>query len=63
MTNKLLSLVALAVTTVPCVLFFYSMVDHVTMKWLALAGTVLWFIFTPMWMGRAPKAETANGDS
>jgi hypothetical protein len=60
MTNKLLSLVALAVTTVPCVLFFYSIIGHDTMKWIALGGTVLWFIFTPMWMGREPRVTSVD---
>ncbi len=52
MFSKLLSLAALAITTVPCVLFFYGMISHEVMQWLALAGTILWFAVTPLWMGR-----------
>ncbi len=49
---KSVSLLALAVTIVPCLLYFSGVAGHGTVKWAALAGTVAWFIATPMWMGR-----------
>lgn len=49
---KLVSLVALGATVVPCLLYFAGAVGHDTVKWTALAGTIVWFISTPLWMGR-----------
>lgn len=50
--TKLLSLVALAVTLVPCLLFYIGKMDQATMNGIMLGGTIFWFIVTPMWMGR-----------
>lgn len=55
---KLISLIALAVTVLPSVLYFMGNVDAEPMKWIALVGTIAWFIATPMWMGR--KAEVGE---
>ena len=49
---KLASLVALAATVVPCVLYFTGAIGHDVVKWIALVGTALWFLATPLWMGR-----------
>ena len=49
---KLVSLVALAATIVPSVLYFTGLIDHDAVKWTALAGTAVWFVATPLWMGR-----------
>tara|TARA_R110002049_G_scaffold27321_2_gene94204 strand:- start:395252 stop:395452 length:201 start_codon:yes stop_codon:yes gene_type:complete len=49
---KIISLVALAVTFVPCLLYFGGLLNHGGVKMLALAGTIAWFIATPMWMSR-----------
>jgi len=49
---KVVSLVALAATIVPSVLYFTGMIGHEAVKWVALAGTAMWFIATPLWMGR-----------
>lgn len=49
---KPLSLVALAATIVPSLLYFGGMMDHDAVKMTALIGTIAWFITTPMWMGR-----------
>jgi hypothetical protein len=51
-TAKIVSLIALLVTIVPSVLYFLGMLDAEPMKWVALAGTIVWFVATPMWMGR-----------
>ncbi len=49
---KLVSLLALLATIVPSVLCFMGMMGHDAVKWIALAGTIVWFIATPLWMGR-----------
>jgi hypothetical protein len=49
---KLVSLIALVVTVSPSVLFFMGILGAEPMKWIALVGTIAWFIATPMWMGR-----------
>lgn len=49
---KPISLVALAATIVPSLLYFSGMMDHNAVKVTALVGTIAWFIATPMWMGR-----------
>ena len=52
---KIVSLVALAATIVPCLLYFGGIVDHDAVKLIALIGTIAWFIATPMWMSRKLK--------
>ena len=49
---KFVSLIALAVTVLPSVLYFSDMLSIEFMKRVALAGTVAWFISASMWMGR-----------
>lgn len=61
-TAKMVSAIALAVTIVPSTLYFLGILDIETMKWIALAGTIGWFIATPMWMGREPKAEASEAN-
>lgn len=48
---KVVSLVALAATLVPSVLAFLGAIDLDAVKTWALAGTLLWFAATPLWMG------------
>jgi len=55
-TVKLVSAIALAVTIAPSLLFFLGVLEIAPMKWIALAGTIAWFISTPMWMGRNKAA-------
>ncbi len=57
---KLVSLVALAATIVPSVLYFSGAVGHDAVKWTAIVGTIVWFIATPLWMGREQGALEAN---
>lgn len=56
---KLVSLVALAATLVPSLLYFSGALTHDVVKWTVLAGTVAWFAVTPLWMGRklGPDAD------
>ena len=49
---KIVSLIGLGATIVPCILYFAGLTDLNTVKWVAFAGTIIWFIATPMWMGR-----------
>ena len=57
--SKIVSFVALAATIVPCFLYFANVIGHDAVKWIALAGTIVWFIATPMWMSRdLPKDAT-----
>ncbi len=49
---KTLSLLALVGSIVPSSLLLAGSLSHETVKWSALAGIVVWFISTPLWMGR-----------
>ncbi len=57
---KLISLIALAASIVPSVLYFTGTIGHDAVKWTALAGTVVWFVATPMWMGRKLSVDAAE---
>ena len=49
---QLVSLVSLAGTILPPVLFFAGRMEIDTMKWAMLVATVAWFAATPVWMDR-----------
>lgn len=49
---KIASLITLSLVIVPCLLYFGGLIDLDTVKWTALAGTIGWFIATPLWMSR-----------
>jgi hypothetical protein len=49
---KTISLVALLATIVPSMLYLSGTLTHDLVKWIALAGTITWFVATPLWMGR-----------
>lgn len=49
---KIASLITLGLVVIPCLLYFVSAIGLDAVKWTALAGTIGWFISTPMWMGR-----------
>lgn len=57
---KLVSLVALVVTIVPSLLYFTDVIGHDAVKWAALVGTVMWFIATPLWVGRKLPIDAAE---
>ena len=46
------SLIALAATLGPALLYFAGLLTHGAVEWATLFGTLLWFIATPLWMGR-----------
>ena len=50
--SKTASLITLGLVIVPCLLYFGGAVGLEAVKWSALAGTIGWFIATPMWMSR-----------
>ena len=50
--GKFASLIALSLVIVPCLLYFNGAIGLDAVKWTALAGTVGWFISTPLWMSR-----------
>ena len=56
---RVASFVALLLTIVPCLLFMSETLSLDTAKWTALAGTIIWFAVTPLWMGRSlvPDAD------
>ena len=56
---QLASYLAIALTGLPCVLYFAGWLGHEPTKWCMLIGTVLWFAFTPLWMGRTGDADAA----
>ena len=50
--TKTISLISLGLVIMPCLLYFGGAVGLDAVKWTALAGTIGWFISTPMWMSR-----------
>lgn len=57
---KIVSLIALAVTIVPSGLYFTGVMNHDVVKVTALIGTMVWFIATPLWMGRELPVDAAE---
>lgn len=49
---KLVSLATLALVVFPCLLYLLGFIGIESVKWTALAGTIGWFIATPIWMSR-----------
>ena len=49
---KIVSLITLSLVVVPCLLYFVGAIGLGAVKWTALAGTIGWFISTPIWMSR-----------
>ena len=52
---QLLSALALVATLLPSALFLMGYVTHGAVTSLALAGAIVWFLATPVWMGRAEE--------
>lgn len=53
--QKLVSIVALVVMILACLLFFYDVVTIDVMKWIVLGSTVAWFATAPLWIGNRSK--------
>ena len=56
---KIISFLALAASLVPSLLYFTGTIGHDAVKWTALAGTIIWFISTPLWAGQCETADTS----
>ncbi|MEL6105597.1 MAG: hypothetical protein AAFU85_06160 [Planctomycetota bacterium] len=56
---KTVSWVGLALVLVPSVLAMSGSVSGESVKWLALTGTVVWFVAAALWIGR--DEETQSG--
>ena len=56
---QIISWIALAVTVVPSILFFFGSMELDRVKWLLIYATVVWFVVTPFWMGH--KSDEAGG--
>jgi hypothetical protein len=54
---QIVSWVALAAAIVPSILFLAGKMDLDQSKWVLLAATVVWFVATPLWMGRGGSVE------
>ena len=57
---KIVSLIALSAVIIPCLLFFAGAIGLDTVKWAALAGTIAWFVATPLWMSRKLPVDAAE---
>jgi len=57
---KVGSLVALAITILPSLLYLTGTIPHDAAKWCTFIGTLLWFIVTPLWMGRELPVDAAE---
>jgi len=51
----LISLLGLALVIGPALSYLLGSLDKETMKSLMLAGTLVWFVSVPFWMGRKPS--------
>jgi hypothetical protein len=56
---QIVSWVALAATILPSFIYFFDGISLETVKAVMLIATVVWFIATPMWMGRVPAQKAA----
>lgn len=57
---KLVSLVALSLVVVPCLLFFLGIIGLDAVKGAAFVGTVGWFVSTPLWMSRELSVDASE---
>ncbi len=57
---KIVSLIALGLVIVPCLLHVAGVIGLDSVKWIALAGTIGWFIATPLWMSRKLSVDASE---
>jgi len=48
--SQIISWLALAGVVLPSVLFYLGSLEQESMKGIMLIATIVWFIFTPVWM-------------
>ncbi len=56
-----ISAVALLGTILPSVLYFVGSITLPHCTTLMLITTIIWFVVTPLWMGRAPESADSSG--
>lgn len=56
-----ISILALAGTLAPPILYFTGALDLDQTKQTLLFATIAWFVATPFWMGRTPQATPPPG--
>jgi hypothetical protein len=49
---------ALLALIVPPTVFLFDGMAIQPMKWIMLAATLVWFVITPLWMGKAEPSNT-----
>jgi len=54
----ILSLLGLCLTVVPSFFVFYGSLTWRVHTQLMFIGMMLWFVFTPLWMGKKKEPET-----
>ena len=59
-TARIISLLAILATILPCLLYFADVIQHDAVKWIMLAGTTVWFVATPLWMGRKLPVDASE---
>ncbi len=57
---KIVSLITLGFVIVPCLLYFAGVIGLEAVKWTGIAGTIGWFIATPMWMSRELSVDAGE---
>ena len=57
---QLVSWLALAATALPSAMYLGGGLDRNRVNMIMLVATVVWFVCTPVWMGRAPVTESDN---
>ena len=58
---QLISALALLGTILPSVLFFADLMTLSQCTAAMLVATIVWFVATPLWMGRARKSAGQEG--
>lgn len=56
---QIISYLSLVWLTVPSVMFWMGRMELATVKWHMLLASVVWFVATPLWMGRKSLHENS----
>ncbi|QEG33938.1 hypothetical protein Pr1d_12090 [Bythopirellula goksoeyrii] len=60
---QVLSVIALLSVILPSILFLAGQMDLDKTKLFMLIATIVWFVVTPLWMGRVPDSSQQQGGS
>jgi hypothetical protein len=55
----IVSMIALVATVAPAFVYFAGRITMEQMKMAMDVAMIVWFVATPLWMGKAPQAPTA----